>query len=229
MARQHILFLMEEIHKLKEYKEETFFTAVSLADRYLVYLSVSKCKPPCFIKLAIVCCLIAAKMDQPISPSFKRMVRLVKREWDVEIELSSLIDLEERMLRVLDLSIHNTSPIIFLDRYLRLFGVDNVEEDEDDRQVSQFARRLVKTFVNESSNLNFKPSDIAASALLASLNICDSHLAEEIGLKRVLGLSQKSEYHDPSLILASPLKVGRLRRESSRTKNSSSTNDSDPI
>ena len=40
-ARSHLVFLIEEIHRIKEYKEETFYTAVSLADRYLVYLTVS--------------------------------------------------------------------------------------------------------------------------------------------------------------------------------------------
>ena len=85
-ARSHMVFLIEEIHRLKEYKEETFYTAVSLADRYLVYLTVSNQQPPCLIRLAIITCLMAAKLDQPISPSFKRMMRLVKKEWDVDVE-----------------------------------------------------------------------------------------------------------------------------------------------
>jgi len=130
-ARSHMVFLIEEIHRLKEYKVETFYSAVSLADRYLVYLTVSNQHPPCLIRLAIICSLMAAKLDQPISPSFKRMARLVKKEWDVDVENKDLRDLEEHIIRVLDFSMHNVSPIPFLDRYTRIFGVDDEEDDED--------------------------------------------------------------------------------------------------
>ena len=74
---------------------------------------------------------MAAKLDQPISPSFKRMVRLVKKEWDLTIINKELVDLEEHIIRVLDFSMHNTSPLPFFDRYCRIFGVDDEENDED--------------------------------------------------------------------------------------------------
>ena len=139
-ARSHMVFLIEEIHRLKDYKEETFYSADSLADRYLVYLTVSNQHPPCLIRLAIICCLIAAKLDQPISPSFKRMVRLVKKEWDVTVDNKDLINLEEHMIRVLDFSMHNISPLPFFDRYCRIFGVDDEQEDEDAKQVMKLGR-----------------------------------------------------------------------------------------
>ena len=56
---------------------------MSIADRYLGLLSqkMDQEQLPCFIQLAIVSTLIAAKLEQPISPSFSRMVGLVLEEW----------------------------------------------------------------------------------------------------------------------------------------------------
>lgn len=226
-ARSHMVFLIEEIHRLKEYKEETFYSAVSLADRYLVYLTVSNQHPPCLIRLAIICCLMAAKLDQPISPSFKRMARLVKKEWDVTVENKDLRDLEEHIIRVLDFSMHNISPLPFFDRYCRIFGIDNEQEDDDAKQVCRLGRQILRAFARDSSSLNFKPSQIAAAALMTALNICDSPVAKVYGLKQISGLSQKSHYFDKQTGIASPIKVGRLRPESSKKSSDDSHSSKD--
>ncbi len=94
-ARHHMITLLEELNRLKAYKQETFYLACSLADRYLVNLAVQKVKAPCLIRLAIVCTLMSAKLEQPISPSFNRMLRLVEDEWGIKIQKQELIDLEE--------------------------------------------------------------------------------------------------------------------------------------
>ena len=91
--------------------------ACSLADRYLVNIAVTRQKAPCLIRLAIVCTLMSAKLEQPISPSFKRMVRLVEDEWNVVVEKADLIALEEKIIKTLDYEMHYTCPIIFLERY----------------------------------------------------------------------------------------------------------------
>lgn len=82
-ARHHMVTLLEELNRLKAYKEETFYLACSLADRYLVNVAVQRKKAPCLIRLAIICTLMSAKLEQPISPSFNRMVRLVEDEWSI--------------------------------------------------------------------------------------------------------------------------------------------------
>ena len=38
--RRFMIALIEDLHRAKGYKEETFFLAVSIADRYLVNLTV---------------------------------------------------------------------------------------------------------------------------------------------------------------------------------------------
>ena len=62
-ARQHMLTLLEDLYRLKSYKEETFYLACSLADRYLNLKAASQEKAPCLIHLAIVCTLLAGKLE----------------------------------------------------------------------------------------------------------------------------------------------------------------------
>ena len=55
--------LIEELGYLKDYKLETVYSAVSLADRYLVNITVMKEQAPDLIALAVTCVLMAAKIE----------------------------------------------------------------------------------------------------------------------------------------------------------------------
>lgn len=68
---------MQDLSKKKEYKQETTHLAGSLADRYLsIILDEGKPVPNLFLLGATVM-LMAAKLEQPISPSFNRMLALL--------------------------------------------------------------------------------------------------------------------------------------------------------
>jgi len=56
---------------------------MSLCDRYLVNLAIKNYAAPSLIVLAVSATLMAAKLEEPLQPNYGRMVRLVKREWDV--------------------------------------------------------------------------------------------------------------------------------------------------
>ena len=116
-ARRHMVTLLEDLNRLKEYKEETLYLAASLCDRYLVNLAVKNAQAPCLIKLAIICTLMGAKLEQPIQPSYNRMIRLVATEWNVSVTKQELTDLEESIIRMLDFDLHFTGPITFLERF----------------------------------------------------------------------------------------------------------------
>lgn len=62
-ARRHMITLLEDLNKNKQYKEETLYLAASLADRYLVNLAVKGEKAPCLITLAVISTLMAAKLE----------------------------------------------------------------------------------------------------------------------------------------------------------------------
>ena len=62
-TRQQMVMLIEDLALLKEYKPETLFLAVSIADRYLINIAVERKTAPCLITLAVVCILMAAKLN----------------------------------------------------------------------------------------------------------------------------------------------------------------------
>ena len=61
--RRGMVMLIEDIYVLKKYRRETLYLAVSLADRYLVHETVNGIEKPCLFKLAVICILMAAKLE----------------------------------------------------------------------------------------------------------------------------------------------------------------------
>ena len=57
------------------------------------------------------------------------MCKLLAKLKVVKIEKSKIIDYENQVLLVLDFSIRNIGSINFLERYLRLFGLDRGVEN----------------------------------------------------------------------------------------------------
>lgn len=86
------------MHKKKEYKQETLHLAGSLADRYLSLLLHSGRPVPNLFTLGATVMLIAAKLEQPISPSFNRMLALLPASEQKTITKQNLVDLEEQIL-----------------------------------------------------------------------------------------------------------------------------------
>lgn len=62
-AREQIVALIENLQQKKQYKLETLYLAVSIADRYLVNLAISDQAAPNLVNLAVVATLIAAKIE----------------------------------------------------------------------------------------------------------------------------------------------------------------------
>ena len=106
-----MITLLEDLNNSKAYKEETLYLAASLCDRYLVNVAIINAPNPCLIKLAVVCTLLAAKLEQPIHPSYSRMIKLVADDWNFPIEKKELIDLEMSVIHLLDFDLSYVGPI----------------------------------------------------------------------------------------------------------------------
>ena len=72
--RESMVSLIQELHRVKGYAEDTFYLAVSIADRYLTILATSGRKSPNLIQLATISLLLAAKMYQHMNPCFEMMI-----------------------------------------------------------------------------------------------------------------------------------------------------------
>lgn len=116
-VRLYMITVIIEVHRIKNYKEETLYLACNLADRYLALLTILQRPSPCLIRLAFVCILMAAKLEEPIQPSFNRMVRLVASEWNFETTKEEIVEMESQVIKTLDWDLHMLGPIFFLERY----------------------------------------------------------------------------------------------------------------
>lgn len=65
-VRTYMITVINEVHRIKDYKETTLYLASSIADRYLFQLAQFKQPSPCLIKLALVSLLMAAKLEESI-------------------------------------------------------------------------------------------------------------------------------------------------------------------
>ena len=52
------------------------------------------------------------------------MINLLEAQHQTTLVKQDIIDLEERVLRTLDFACHHVSAIPFLERFLRIFGID---------------------------------------------------------------------------------------------------------
>ena len=112
-----MITLIEDLVQIKAYKEETIYLAASLADRYLVNLVIKNLSIPCLIKLAVIATKIATKLEEPMQPSYDKMIHLLSTNWNVTLIKKELIDLERKIIFQLDFDLHFTSPIPFLERF----------------------------------------------------------------------------------------------------------------
>ena len=85
---------------IKDYKEETLYLAVSIADRFLVNVVILEKKLPDLLTLVVVCTLLSAKLEEALQPSFKKMIRLVDEIWQIKIDLTKLKAMEIHILQL---------------------------------------------------------------------------------------------------------------------------------
>ena len=115
--RMGMVLMIEDLYKLRQYYLETFYLAVSIADRYLIGLTVREERAPCLVTLGVTCLLLAAKIEQHKNPRFSLMSNVLEKLHDVQIDNQLLLDLEHRILKMLDFDLRIVSPIAFLERY----------------------------------------------------------------------------------------------------------------
>ena len=88
---------------------------------------------------------MAAKIEEPVSPSFERMIEVLEKIHSVTLKVRNVLNLEEDVIRTLDFSLRRVSATFFLERYLRLFGL-NRANDLTKQIMSLALRKCLKIF-----------------------------------------------------------------------------------
>ena len=149
----------------KDYKPETLFIAAGILDRYLYMVGAQNFPKAQMVSLATICVLMAAKMEQPISPSFNRLIGMLTAEEQKYVSKQGLIDLEEHVLMMLGFDFNFPGPIQSMDRFIRILSYDK------NKTIREMSYQICKFQLNEAKFLNFRPSCIAACSVILSINI----------------------------------------------------------
>jgi len=163
--RERMVTLIQGLHRKRGYRLETLFLAVSIADRYLRNLGGRGKRAPCLVLLAVTSLLLAAKLNEALRPAFINMNRLLHSDFGVFVKKQEFTDLESDILTSLEFSLQWVSPITFLERLQRVFGLDQEEADEASSYVGNLARKFCLKMQKDASFLQYKPSQMAAASL----------------------------------------------------------------
>ena len=96
--------------------------------------------------------LIAAKLEQPISPSFTRMINLLSEDEKKNLTKQSLIDLVADILITMGFDYNFPGPIQSLERFLRILKYDQ------NKTVYDMSYQICKFQLNDSMFLEYRPS-----------------------------------------------------------------------
>ena len=126
--RKAMVTLIEDLNLFQEYKLETFYLAVSIADNYLKRLAISNQKAPCLALLGVTCLFIAAKIEQHVVPSSTNLINATHGAQFSSVDMHKL---ESLILYELDFDVRFVTPIDLLSRFLKLMCVANSQAQED--------------------------------------------------------------------------------------------------
>lgn len=93
-----------------------------------------------------------------------------------------MIDLETAIIKSLDYELHFTCPLLFLERYLRIYNLDLIKSDREAHTLSLLAHTFCRMILRTQVYLSLKPSQIAAAVLTLAVNVSTSPIAASLGI-----------------------------------------------
>lgn len=148
------------MHKKKQYRKDTLFIAYALLDRFLSRgkLEILPNGVLDLVQLGAVCLLLAAKLNQPLSPSFYQMILLMDDQYRADpLCKKKMIDLEFNVVSQLEFDLQIQTPLIFLGRHLMYF-LKNVRSSSEKKVIEHTALQFLKFMAYKATYLEFKPS-----------------------------------------------------------------------
>jgi len=156
--RKRMVLLIEDLVHQKNWKLETMFSAVSIADQYLSSLIPRNEVSPCLVQLGLTCLLLASKLEEPRQPRIDCYILYIAKKYDVNLLKRDVLAQEMRILKALDFNIRFTTPLFFLERFQRIFDLDLEAEDPAAKHVGTWARKFCRFMLLHSHFLCFRPT-----------------------------------------------------------------------
>lgn len=154
-----------DLHEKKGYRLETLFAAQQIFDRYLNMVGHWNMADSRYVLLATIATLMSAKLEQDTSPSFNRMIGLLSHEEQKHVSKRALIELERDIITKFGFDFNFPGPIESMERFLRILGFNK------NKEVDQLARSILRHHIRVASLLNYRPSHVAACAVIIAINL----------------------------------------------------------
>ena len=184
MVRRSMVDLIEQLTGLMSRPLENLFVATNIADRFLAIQAIYGRSVPSLIELAIVAVMLARKLNINRKEPTYEYYREIVNDWDIKsIDRADLLALEYRVIKDLEFNVSCEVPSNFLDRFELLFKVviahinrtaQHGGQSSSQRQrtciVRSTADFLCTLMLRDTAFLVFRPSQMAAVAMIAALN-----------------------------------------------------------
>jgi len=148
-----------EVHQKFKMQPQTLYICVNVMDRYLERKAVKR------DELQLIGCTAlwtASKIEEIYSPEVQDFVQISDRAF----KRADLIAMEGQILNVLDFKLTFPTPFVFLTRWLRVSNAD--------KRQKLFATYCVERSLQEYTFLRYKPSMVAASAVMLAFQVVPS-------------------------------------------------------
>lgn len=145
-----------EVHMKFKLLQETLYLTVTIIDRYLEVVPVSRSK----LQLVGVCAmLIASKVEEIYAPEVRDFIYISDNAYTP----TELLEMEKHMLLTLGFRFSNPLPLHFLRRNSKAAGADSATHNT--------AKYIMELSLVDYVMVRFVPSQIAAGALFIALEV----------------------------------------------------------
>jgi hypothetical protein len=167
-----------QLCKEKGYRLETWLIAINILDRFLhlgagQFLDAQRLTTNIPVIAATVT-IIAAKLEQPMTPSIKRMIVLLTPEEEQHVDKQAVIEMEGIILREFSCDFVFLSPQPFLERFLRLLDHELTLHTTELSPPSQYLHPLAVDLLK----FTFSKAELLwgrLPSLLAAAILCGAH------------------------------------------------------
>lgn len=115
--------------------------------------------------LATTCLLLSAKLQEPVSPCFERMICNLLNDERLSVTKELIVNLESHILITLGFDFNFTNPLHPMERFLRVLNY------HQNQVVKDISFQILKFQLNDSSFLQYKQSILAACSVILAINI----------------------------------------------------------
>ena len=138
---------------------------MNIMDRYLISVGHWNFPRLDICLLATTALILAVKMEERLGPKIEFMLEFLTDEENERVDKQAIFDLEAKVLVKLGFDLHFPGPVDPMYRFLHLLGYN-----KNDLMLNM-TFQICKFTMNEPVFLNYRPSVIAACAIIISVNI----------------------------------------------------------